>query len=334
MGRGINSNLGRPDARVIDWLLEANQPSVRFYTLVDILGRKEDDSEAREAHSKIPRVGWAKDILRLQKPAGYWEPREPTSARGWVRFLVFPQYGSTLWRAIILSDLGLTSRDPRIEKIAELFFRYKLQLGTPINIFTEEVCVVGNTARMLIRFGYGDDNRVRKLFDWMLEDQREDGGWHCSQNRQGTLDCWEALAAFAELPKSKRSRKIEQSISRGAEFYLERKLFREGRKYQPWLRFHYPIHYFYDILVGLDVITKLGYGDDRRLKPALKILNDKRQTDGTWLLDKVHPDLGVAAKSDPEAKNLKPLALEEPGKPSKWITLTALRVLKRVEDSR
>ena len=114
MGQRTNSNLGRPDAHVIDWLLEGNQPSVRFYTLVDILGRKDDDPDAREANSKIPRAGWAKDILSLQTPGGYWEPREPTSVRDWLRFLVFPQYGSTLWRAIILSDLGLTSRDPRI----------------------------------------------------------------------------------------------------------------------------------------------------------------------------------------------------------------------------
>jgi hypothetical protein len=81
------------------------------------------------------------------------------------------------------------------------------------------------------------------------------------------------------------------------------------------------------------VITKLGYADDRRLEPALKILNDKRQSDGTWFLDKVHPDLGAGAMYDLDLKKVKPIALESPGKPSKWITLTALRVLKRVEDA-
>jgi len=49
--------------------------------LVDILGRKENDPEVREAYSRIPRKGWAREILKLQKPKGYWEPKEPTNFR-------------------------------------------------------------------------------------------------------------------------------------------------------------------------------------------------------------------------------------------------------------
>ncbi len=303
---------------------------------MDILGRKEDDPDVRDAYSKIPKIGWARDILGLQKQGGYWERKEPTPSNlsGWMNFMYLPKYVSTNWRAIVLSDLGLTSKDPRIRRVAELFFKYKLRLRVMVNIFNEEVCIVGNTARMLTRFGYIDDHRVWKLYDRLLEDQKEDGGWHCFESDNGTLDGWEALAAFAVLPKSRRTRKIEQSISRGAEFYLERKLFEEGKtKYLPWLRFHYPNHYYYDILVGLDLITKLGYACDKRLEPAIKILNDKRQKDGTWLLDKVHPDLGAGAEYNLDTTRVKPFALEEPGKPSKWITLTALRVLKRVEDA-
>ena len=328
-----NSRYNSRDTQPIDWLLEEDQPSVRYHTLVDLLGRKEDDPEVREAHSRIPRIGWARDILRLQKPQGFWESHEPTNVGEWMNFLRVPEYVATTWRALVLSDLGLTSRDPRIRKIADRFFEYKIQLGSMINIFTEEVCAVGNAARLLTRFGYGDDHRVRKLYDWILEDQREDGGWNCSQGTPGTLDGWEAMAAYAALPRSKRSHRIEQSISRGAEFYLERRLFREGRKYLPWFRFHYPNHIYYDILVGLDMITKLGFADDPRLEPALKILKDKRRADGTWLLDRAHPDLGPGASIHLSVKKVKPLEQEEPGKPSKWITLTALRVLKRVEDA-
>ena len=81
-------------------------------------------------------------------------------------------------------------------------------------------------------------------------------------------------------------------------------------------------------------MTRLGYADDRRLRPALKVLADKRRPDGTWVLDKVHPDVDAALKQDYEGKELKRWSLEREGKPSKWITLTALTVLKRVEDAR
>jgi hypothetical protein len=320
------------DKNVVGWLLEGNQPAVRYRALTDLLGRKETDPEVRMTRARIARVGWAYDQLRLQGPKGFWEPREPKNVQEWVDFLYFPYYVATNWRALVLSELGVDSSNARIKKIADLLFEYKLRLGSPFNFYHEEMCISANTARMLTRFGYADDYRVRKLYDWLIEDQREDGGWNCSQGTPGTLDVWEPLAAFASLPKSKRSPKMEQAISRGAEFYLERKLFKEGRPYAPWLRFHYPNHYFYDVLVGLDVITELGFAGDRRLRPALKILSEKRQRDGTWLMDRVHPDFGPGENYHPDRKT-KSLVVEEPGKPSKWITLKALRVLKRVENA-
>jgi hypothetical protein len=322
-----------PDSRVLEWLLQEDQPVSRYRTLVDLLGRKESDPEVRSARSKIARVGWAFDQLHTQGDKGFWEKHEPKNVGEWVNFLYFPTFLATNWRALVLSDLGLDATNPRVKKIADLIFEYKLRLSSPFNFFYEEACISANTARMLTRFGYGDDARVRKLHDWLLEDQRENGGWNCSQGTPGTLDVWEPLAAFAALPRRQRSPKMERAIAKGAEFYLKRKLFHEGRPYPPWLRFHYPNHYFYDILVGLDVLTDLGYGNDRRLQPALKILMEKRRRDGTWLLDRSHPDLGAGVTVHPDKEKIKPLVIEEPGKPSKWITLKALRVLKRVEEA-
>jgi hypothetical protein len=306
-------------------LLEENQPSARYYTLTDLLERGRNDPEVKEAHSEISTKGWASRILKLQKADGHWRSRPKGSLYG-------PKYTATNWMSLILSDLGLTKENKQVVKAADLFFKEWLAIPSMTNIFNDEVCVVGNTARMLTRFGYSDDLRVRKLFDRLVEDQKEDGGWHCFVSSKGTLDCWEALAAFAALPKSKHTRKIRNSIERGVEFYLERRLFHDDdKKYVPWFRFHYPNHYYYDILLGLDVITRLGYGADRRLRAALQILKKKRRNDGTWLLDKVHPDLTAGAQYSLR-KEVSRFALEWPGKPSKWITLTALRVLKRVGD--
>jgi hypothetical protein len=319
------------DQNVINWLLEEDQPAARYYTLVDLLDRQLKDTEVRSAHARIARVGWARDQLRTQGAKGFWEAHEPRNVKEWFEFLYFPVFGATNWRALVLSDFGLDSTNPQIKKIADLLFEFKLRLSSPFNFFYEEMCISANTARMLTRFGYGDDSRVRKLYDWLIEDQRKDGGWNCSQDTPGTLDAWEPLAAFAALPKAKRTPRMEAAISRGAEFYLDRKLFHEGRPYAPWLRLHYPNHYYYDILVGLDVLTQLGYAGDRRLRPALKILTEKRRPDGTWLMDRLQPDIGPNTTIHPDKAKIKPLMIEQPGKPSKWITLKALQVLKRVK---
>ena len=309
------------EQRVIEWLLGKEQPSVRYLTLRDLLGLPQNDPDVRDAFSGIPRLGWAAEILKLQSPKGWWESG---------RDLYRPKYTATNWRALVLSDLGLTKEDPRVERPAELILHK--WLSHPWTEEENEVCIAGNTARMLTRFGYGDDPRVKGLFHGLTDSQKDDGGWHCFAGDKGSLDCWEGLAAYAVLPKSKRTKRIMRSIERGAEFYLERRLFDDGeRKYLPWFRFHYPVHYYYDTLVGLDVLTQLGYGDDERLRPAVEILKEKRTADGKWLLDKVHPDLGRGANYGPFKKAPKRFVLEQEGHPSKWVTLTALRVMKRVE---
>jgi hypothetical protein len=78
--RSPSDNIGR-DASVIQWLLEKDQPAVRYHALVNLLDRREDDREVREARSKIGRVGWAADQLRQQGPKGFWERREPRNIR-------------------------------------------------------------------------------------------------------------------------------------------------------------------------------------------------------------------------------------------------------------
>jgi hypothetical protein len=126
---------------------------------------------------------------------------------------------------------------------------------------------------------------------------------------------------------------MQGCVERGAEFYLERELHRQGGRYAPWYRFHWPVHYYYDVLVGLDVLTALGYVDDPRLRFALELLRKKRRPDGRWNLDAVHPDVAGATarwfREHPKDRPT-PLPFESPREPSKMVTLRALTVLSRV----
>jgi hypothetical protein len=113
----------------------------------------------------------------------------------------------------------------------------------------------------------------------------------------------------------------------------------QGARYEPWYRLHYPVHYFYDLLVGLDFMTALGYGAERGLADAVALLKAKMvhgpAGEGVWDLEAVHPDVEGStadwyAKHPSQAPT--PFALEKPGQPSKMITFRALRVLKRLEE--
>lgn len=311
--------------KAITWLLDKEQPSVRYYALKDLFGRPDNDPDVKEAYNMIPKKGWAASILKEQLPDGYWASNQS---------LYRPKYSGTNWKLIVLSDLGLTAKDPRVRKTCEFFLKTYPKpdggFGGP-KAEGGHFCITGNLARVLIKLGYSENKHVKNALNWLVEHQKEDGGWHCFNSKKGTLDCWEALNAFAAISKQKWTKGIKNSVEHGTEFYLERELHKEGKRYEPWFRFHYPIHYYYDTLVGLDTITALGYTDDKRLAFALKHLRKKRK-EGKWILDAIHPDI---APSDPY--QLTPpfyrFALELAGRPSKWITLTALKVLKRVEDS-
>ena len=312
---------------VINWLLEPAQPAVRYLTMRDLVeGAGRGDLEA--ARRAVTTRGWVADILRKQKPAGNWLGREENLYR--------PKYVSTNWMLLTLSDLGVTKSDPRIAKACSLWTKlYSRPDGgfdTP-GAKESEHCLTGNTARALIKFGYADEPRVRRALNQLVRTQKKDGGWHCF-GRNGTIDAWEGLSAFAAYPRQRWSRSMKRAVGRGAEFYLERRLYRQGAHYDPWFRFHFPYHYYYDILVGLDFMTALGYADDRRMKAAVSILRKKRLKDGRWNLDAVHPDYRSDGKWPRWWRQYRnrfhPFALERVGSPSKMITLRALTVLKRL----
>jgi len=317
----------RQSGGALEWLLADDQPAIRYLALTHLVGRPEDDPEVQAAREMITEKGWAADILEKQDRGGWWIGDES---------LYRPKYLSTNWMLLILSDLGLTREEPRIAKACELWIQ---RFGKEDGGFAMEgsksghLCTLGNMARALVRFGYADHPKVRSAFEWLVNHADKKGGWSCFGSGRN-LDSWEGLSAFAVYPRQKWTEGMKRAVELGAEFFLERELHRQGAPYEPWNRFHYPVHYYYDLLVGLDFITALGFGDDRRLRYAISKLREKKRRNGRWDLDAVHPDL-EGTMAEWYAKNPKraptPFALEEAGRPSKMITLRAMIVLERLD---
>ena len=94
----------------IDWLLEENQPSIRYLALTQLQGKRGTDSEVREAQARIPTAGWVADILGKRDPAGWW-----VRDRGWME----PRFLATHWNMLALADLGATRATPEVQDSAE-----------------------------------------------------------------------------------------------------------------------------------------------------------------------------------------------------------------------
>ena len=219
---------------VLDWLLEESQPSMRYLALTELLGRQEKDPEVQAARKRITRIGWARDILDKQAPDGYWASEDN---------LYRPKYIATNWMLLILSDLGLTKEEPSIERACEMWMK---RFAAKDGGFDSSVkgspkyghlCITGNTARALVKFGYADHPRVRRAFEWFVKSQAELGGWSCwnygSGPRGRNLDSWEPLSAFAVYPRQKWTRGMKLAVEKGAKFFLERELHSQGERYEP-----------------------------------------------------------------------------------------------------
>jgi hypothetical protein len=75
------------------------------------------------------------------------------------------------------------------------------------------------------------------------------------------------------------------------------------------------------VLRALEYFRSVGDVPDPRMDEAIALLRSKRQPDGTWLLENTHKGKVHFAIDDGD------------GRPSRWNTLRALRVLRWYEQA-
>ncbi len=318
------------------WLLEDDNPSVRYFTLLDILDKPQNDSQVIHARQNIMNNGVVPKILAKQESSGYWGVPENFYVRG--------KYKGTSWQLIILAELGADGTDERIKRACEFIleksqdpqsgaFSYishkKDGYGDPERVLP---CLTANMAWSLIRLGYLADDRLQKALQWLVKYQRFDDEpgkapdeWPYKRWKQ----CWgertchsiivKSLKAFAEIPEDKRTPEISDYIVKGVEHMLNHHIHK--RNHPPvrgsfkWLEFGFPLMWSIDALEVLEILTRLGYNDER-MHESLKAMISKQDHEGRWILENTFNGRFQTN-------------IERKGKPSKWITLNALRVLKR-----
>src|SRR5260370_13296629 len=151
------------------------------------------------------------------------------------------------------------------------------------------------------------------------------------------------------MNKAEHMGEWKEAAAKSSEFVLRHKVYKSDRDDSvvlfDFLKIHYPTHYCYDFLHGLRVLAELGLPRDERMDDALRMLRAKHLVDGRWPLEAVyrgwrqsHPMHGAETVSRPEERELgaersgndHTSQLEEAGKPSKWVTLQAMLILKRL----
>lgn len=272
----------------IDWLLEDDNPAVKYRTQREILGEEADPRQAIE---------WVRGLLPddWQDTPGLWYTYYLTA----------------------LAECGLTRRDVEIDEERALRFLREWTF--------EAGCADFMQLRALAMLGFLDEPLIRETIDALSAHRLPDGGYLClhraNKLKYTPKSCYKAnlhaLMFLAECAKRGLRAPLEGPL---LQYFWEHRLFYrrsdpeklviDGR---PGWRAIDIFHPFEAMRVGLhnivEALCALGYGHDARLNQAWGLLADKRDEQGIIVLE------GTPTKSY--------LKKERAGKFSKWATFYA-----------
>ncbi len=325
---------------LINWLLEPTDIGIRYLTMRDFIQTEPDiiNTVRIAAHTEGPIA----QVMKHMFKEGYWEK----SGAGY-----YPKYTGTVWSIILLAQLGASIEvDERIATACSYLLEHALTQdghftvnGLPSGTAD---CLQGNLCAALLDLGLSDQ-RLDKAFEWMARSVTGEGvapltdkkvqlryyagkcgpNFACGSNNK--LPCaWGAtkvMLAFGKLPRERRTELVNKAITTGIDFLFStdpaKADYPSGYSNKPsrnWWKFGFPVFYVTDIMQIVEALTLLGYGNDPRLKNALKIIHDKQDVQGRWSMEYDYTDktwINFGSKKEP----------------NKWVTLRALRILRMIQ---
>ena len=312
---------------MLDWLLDSD-PAIRWQVLRDLADAPPDVVTAERA--RVATEGWGARLLALQGEDGQWEGGALFPAR-WFEIDRDKRPEGQPWTAtayglVALHDFGVDPHDGRVRRaVAQVREHCRWEhAGEPFFSGEVEPCINGMVVTLGAYFEQDVDGVVARL----VGEQLDDGGWNCEVENGSVRSSFHTTIRVLEglLGHERATGGSADSIAArrgGEEYLLERQLFRRrstGEVVDPaWLQFSFPTRWHYDVLRGLEYFRAAGDPADTRAEEAIELLRSKQQPDGTWLLENTHPGAVHFALEDGD------------GRPSRWNTLRALRVLRWYE---
>jgi hypothetical protein len=314
------------------WMLDSD-PSLRWQVLRDLADAPAEVVAAERA--RVATEGWAARLLALQGEDGQWDggalfpARRSNSTGGGSSH----QNEGQPWTATeptltLLRMFGVDPGSARVRRAVAQVRDHCRWEHAGQRFFAGEVepCINGRTVALGVYFGQDVEGIVARL----LGEQLEDGGWNCEAENGSVRSSFDTTINVLEglLAHEQATGGSAESIAarrRGEEYLLERRLFRRKSTGEvvnaAWLQFSFPTRWHYDVLRALEYFRQTGDTPDRRVDEAMQLLRSKQQPDGTWLLENTHPGKVHFMLEDGD------------GRPSRWNTLRALRVLRWYEQS-
>jgi len=298
---------------LLDWLMNGDV-SVAYQALRDLLG---DDRPALRV--RIAKEGWAARLLAARRADGQWGGG-----------FYMPKWTSTHYTLLDLHRLACPPTSAIRASVDAVLDEVNAGRPGGKTVYTD-TCINGMLLAYASGFRAGAD-RLEPVVDFLIDDVMPDGGFNCQRARSGarhsslhtTLSVLEGFAVYRAAGHTHRAREVDAMAGAARDFVLLHRFFRSDHTgaviRQDFLRFPVQPRWKYNILRGLDHFAAVGATYDPRMADALDVLEARRRPDGRWNANAAHP--GAVH-----------FILEPAGKPSRLVTLRALRVLKTYRPS-
>jgi hypothetical protein len=310
----VKPNVLKSRSSVIRWLLDSD-PSIRWQAMRDLTDAPDEEVAAERA--RVATEGAGSRLLALQAPNGLWGGAAWN--RGW---------DSTMHVLSLLREMGLDPASAEARRTLGLVRDCVTWQGcgpqeaddNPFFAGEVEPCINGQVTAPGAYFGQDVHGIVNRL----LGEQLADGGWNCEAPNGSTRSSFNTTICVLEaLLEHERANGDSPAVTaarlRGQEYLLERRLFRRRSTGEvidaAWTRFAFPTWWHYDVLRGLEYLRRAGIAPDERVAEAIDLVASKRDDEGRWPLETRYPGK-MPVETD-----------EGEGRPSRWNTLRALRVL-------
>jgi len=309
-------------SEIITWLLQGD-PAIRWQTMRDLLGAPADEWQAEQ--QRTLDSGWGARFLSLQDADGKWGGG-----------IYSPKWISTTYTLLTLCAFGIPRDCPAAQRGAKLVIDTLLgeQCGESFDrkLAGCDRCIVGMVLQIAVYFGIADA-RIDAIVDNLLQELMPDCGWNCRRHSRPkphhssfhtTLNVLEGLREYieryaSEADQSKRRAEVLLAEQNALELLLQHRLYKSDKTgeiiHPKFTLLSYPPRWHYDVLRGLDYFARVNAPRDERLQDAIDLLYSKRADDGRWRLEYSY-------------KSKIFFTLETEGKPSRWNTLRALRILR------
>jgi len=308
---------------VLEWLLEEDNPSVRYRTMTELLDVPAGSPEAVKTRADIESSEPVQKIFARMHPDGCWLQKKSRTKEFLGEGVEYGAEATTHFMLSYLSELGLTREHPLVYKAADRYLNLQQSDG---DFWLHLSCLFAFNIRTFIRLGFRDDPRVQKTIDLMLNTVKLDGGYLCElhEGKYKTREvkscirgCVKALTAFAELPEYWGHRRCLDLV----DYFLHREcLYRMTDPSRPVsqdvIRTSFPFNWRASVVEIVYGLSRMGYGGKNEAAKAWAVLEEKKDNTGRYILDwspsHIKPFFKVGKK----------------GEPNKWVTLYALLAQK------